>query len=110
METRSQAAEKIADHCVSLTPQKLTEWGWLPVEQVNGTNIHSWEELNKELIRTGKSDFVQQDWLMKPLIVENQQLFTVNPGFVEKIGKSKNALEMLIHLKRRVEQSVWENY
>ena len=100
METRSQAAEKIADNCVSLTQQKLTEWGWLPVEQVNGTNIHSWEELNKELIRTGKSDFVQQDWLMKPLIVENQQLFTVNPALVENIGKSKNALEMLIHLKR----------
>ena len=89
-------------------PEKLKSLGWEPVPVIDVKLAATWIDATNVLMSSGYSQFVHNDWVVKPIALSNHQLFNFDSNFVNTLREIDNEvdfkaeLDNYFHVKSKV--------
>ena len=69
--------------------EKLRSLGWLSVTVIDVEKSENWLTATSKLISAGYTDYVENDWVVKPIALRNHNLFSLNSTFVDFTAESE---------------------
>ena len=79
-------------------PETLKSLGWEPVPVIDVNWAASWTDATNAIISSGYSQFVNNDWVVKPIALANHQLFSFDSNFINTLKEIDNEFDFKTEL------------
>ena len=70
------------------------------VPAIDGTNCYSWGEAKEKVKQKCLGMKIMNDWRLDPVVIQNQNLFRMEPVFCEKIASMQTKLRFIMNVRK----------
>ena len=84
-----------------LNKKKLLGLGWQAVPAIDGTNCYTWWEAMEKFKQKCLGINIINNWCLDPVVIENQNLFRMEPVFCEKIASMQTKLRFIMNVRKK---------
>ena len=84
-----------------LNKEKLLGLGWQAVPAIDGTNCYSRGEAMEKVKQKCLGINKMNDWCLDPAVIENQNVFRMEPVFCEKIASKQTKLRFIRNVRKK---------